>query len=248
MRRVLPGAAVFMLLGATPATGQPPEVADLIRRMQVAYMSIEDYTAKFVRRERIGGKLRDPETIVLKYRKPGQIYMRWTQGKAAGREIIVVKGRDDDRALIHELGWKAWFTIVIAPDSPLVLEESRHPITDVGLGRLIDLLATGTQRSIAHGGLAWKELPPADFPSPGRANRRVELISPRPVANCSCQRAVVTIDVATELPTAAETFDGNYRLLGTYEYHDVSLNPGLTDRDFDPKNPDYKFSGWRIQY
>jgi hypothetical protein len=30
-------------------------------------------------------------------------------------------------------------------------------------------------------------------------------------------------------------------LLERYTYTDLKLNPGLTDADFDPKNPEYKF-------
>jgi outer membrane lipoprotein-sorting protein len=236
------GLVVGVLLGPVPTAAQPPEVASLITAMRAAYATVADYTATFVKRERLDGKLGDTETIQLKFRKPNSIYMRWTQGRAAGREIIVVEGRDDDRALIHEpKGVRSLVTIVVAPDHPLVLKQSRHPITDVGLGRLIELLETGTRSAVA-----WKELPTAGEPAATAATRQIELKSSRPVGNCSCQRAIVTLDAATHLPVAADTFDENDDPIGMYRYRDLDLNPPLTARDFDPTNADYGFPRARL--
>jgi hypothetical protein len=245
-RPVLLGcAAAFLVLADAPGAAQAVDIPALIQQMQTAYADLDDYTATFIRRERIEGELRAPETILLKFRKPERIYMRFTVSKAVGREILFVKGRDEDRALIHERGWKTLFTIVIAPDDALVLKESRHPITDVGIGRLIDLLAAGTSGRITNGELRWREVAPAGEASP---TRRIELLSSVVVANCSCQRVIVTIDVASRLPVGAEIFDGSDQLLGTYEYHDIRINPQLTDRDFDPGNSNYTFPSWRISY
>jgi hypothetical protein len=244
-RRVLLGCGAFLVLAETPGAAQSLDIPALIQQMQTAYAELGDYTATFVRRERIEGKLRAPETILLKFRKPEKIYMRFAVSKAVGREILFVRGRDEDRALIHERGWKTLFTIVIAPDNALVLKESRHPITDIGIGRLIDLLAAGTGGRITTGEVSWREVAPAGGASPAR---RIELLSSVVVADCSCQRVIMTIDVVTRLPVGAEIFDGNDQLLGTYEYHDIRINPGLTDRDFDPGNSDYTFPSWRILY
>jgi hypothetical protein len=243
-RAVSFGCAAFLVL-AEAGAAESLDLPALIQQMKTAYGDLDDYTATFVKQERIDGELRAPETILLKFRRPENIYMRFTVGKAVGREVLFMKGRDEDRALIHERGWKTLFTIVIAPDDALVLKESRHPITDVGIGRLIDLLATGTDGRIAPGELRWREV---GSEGETRPTRRIELLSSVVVAACSCQRVIVTIDVATSLPVGAEIFDRNDQLLGAYQYLDVRPNSGLTDRDFDPGNSTYMFPSWRISY
>jgi outer membrane lipoprotein-sorting protein len=43
------------------------------------------------------------------------------------------------------------------------------------------------------------------------------------------------------LPIYVEIFDWQNELVERYGYRDLRLNPGLTDADFDPKNPAYGF-------
>jgi hypothetical protein len=219
--------------------------------MEAAYATVRDYTARFIKHERINNQLRNPEEIQLKFREPGHIYMRWTRGSALGREILFVKGRDQDRALIHEPGFlTSLLTIVIAPDSPKVLQDSRYPITDVGLGQLIKLLAANTRRAVSRGELAASELTPIgpSGSAPAGAGRRIELITPRVSTDYFCHRAVVAIDSLTRLPVVVDLFNENDSLLGSYTYLDLVLNPGLTDLDFDSANSAYRFSGLRVPY
>jgi outer membrane lipoprotein-sorting protein len=56
-----------------------------------------------------------------------------------------------------------------------------------------------------------------------------------------CKTAVVDIDRDHRLPIYIEIFDWDNQLVERYGYRDLRLNPGLTDEDFDPKNPAYGF-------
>ena len=216
-------------------------------QMKAAYARIQDYTAHFVKRERINDKLRDTEDIKLKFSEPGRIYMRWVGPYVAGREILFVKGRDQDRALIHEPKFpSSLITIVTPPDSPLVLQESRYPITDVGLGRLIELLAIHVDRAVRRGELATREIPAVGASGPAKSERRLELMTPKTAAGYIAHRAVVTIDLGTRLPVAVELFGAKDELLASYTYKDLVVNPGLTDRDFDPTNTQYTFPTTRF--
>ena len=51
----------------------------------------------------------------------------------------------------------------------------------------------------------------------------------------------VWVSPETLLPVHIEIFDANGELYERYRYRDVQLNIGLTDLDFDPENPDYRF-------
>jgi hypothetical protein len=235
------------VLCRAPAAEASPDVLGIIADMNTAYASIQDYTARLIKRERLRDKLRDPEDIRLKFREPGKIYMRWLGPVVPGREILFVKGRDQDRALIHEPRFPiSLVTVLTPPDSTLVFQESRHPITDVGLGRMIELLATHTHRAFTRGELATREIPAVGLSGPAQAERRLELITPKTATGYLAHRAVVTIDLVTRLPVAVELFDANVEFLASYTYKELIVNPGLTDRDFDPTNPQYTFPAWRI--
>ena len=43
------------------------------------------------------------------------------------------------------------------------------------------------------------------------------------------------VDVELMLPTHVSTFDKEGKLLESYTYSDIKLNPGLKDEDFDPE-------------
>lgn len=230
---------------AVPAAGAD-DLSSLFVGMEAAYARVTDYTARFTRQERVAGALRPREEALLKFQRPGRIYLRWISGSARGREILFVKGRDHDRALVHEPGLlSGFFTAVLVPDSPRVLRESRHPITDIGLGRLIELLVGNARRALERGELVL--LDRGVTGESGRRLRRLEAVLPQdPDKGYYCYRALVAIDVEWGLPVAATIFDWDDRLVADYRYRDLRLNPGLAAHDFDPGNPEYAFPRWRV--
>jgi hypothetical protein len=50
-----------------------------MQRMVHAYDGIRDYTALFLKRERINGVLLPLETIELRFQAPFKVYMAWRQ-------------------------------------------------------------------------------------------------------------------------------------------------------------------------
>jgi outer membrane lipoprotein-sorting protein len=56
-----------------------------------------------------------------------------------------------------------------------------------------------------------------------------------------CGRTIAYIDSSLNLLVKLEIFDWDNNLYEFYEFKDIQLNVGLTDTDFDPKNPAYKF-------
>jgi len=61
------------------------------------------------------------------------------------------------------------------------------------------------------------------------------------VPNHYCRRAITWTDAKTKLLTKLEIYDWSNKLYEYYEFKDMKLNVGLTDKDFDPDNPNYKF-------
>ncbi len=54
-------------------------------------------------------------------------------------------------------------------------------------------------------------------------------------------RVVLDVDEELRLPIRALIYDHDGNLYERYEHRDLRINVGLTDSDFDPKNPAYRF-------
>ena len=238
-------ASALVLAPTLPAAGD--DLASTLSGMETAYARVEGYTARFVRQEVVGGVLRPREEALLKWERPGRMYLRWISGPPAGREILFVPGRNDDRMLVSEPGLLTRFaTIVMAPDSPRVLEESRHPVTDIGMGRLIDLILDNARRAAAARELTVRDHGTA--PGPDGLERRLEAILPRErEKGYYCYRLVLALAADTGLPVRAIVHDWDDRVVADYAYRELRLNPALTPADFDAANPAYGFPRWRWQ-
>ena len=232
---------IALLVSVFCVTAQAEDLLQWIEQMPLAYQSMNDYTATFTREEVLRGKQRPKEVIALKFRKPMQVYMKWLSESGKDREAIFVKGRDNDRVLVHEPGWLLGnFTAVIPTDGSDIMGRSRHPFDEIGIGRMIDLLINSFEKANAAGDL--RLVDHGAVQETGRTLRMVEGILPRsPEKKYYCYRAVVTIDEGWKLPVAVKVYDWDDRLVEHYRYSDIHINPGLSDLDFDPKNPGYDF-------
>ena len=75
----------------------------------------------------------------------------------------------------------------------------------------------------------------------GRDVYQMESVLPKdPEAGYYCHRIVLYLDFMRSFPIGAEVYDFDNQLRESYFYTEIKLNPGLTDRDFDPKNPEYR--------
>ena len=133
------------VLDARPAAGQL-EADPIARARQVIadckarYEKVEDYTCTFFKRERIDGKLYTPHIMTVKARtEPSSLYFKFIQPNA-GREAIFVKGKNNNKIIAHDVGLGRVIagTMHLDPDGGMAMEENRHPVTEAGLGSMID--------------------------------------------------------------------------------------------------------------
>jgi len=76
----------------------------------------------------------------------------------------------------------------------------------------------------------------------GRQTQRVEILSPRKSArDYYCYRATLNLDFEKKVPIKVQIYDWGNNLIEDYGYEDLRLNAGLSDADFSPKNPEYRF-------
>lgn len=124
--------------------------------------AVPDYTATFVKQERVDGALQDVQTIQLRLRhKPFSVYMKWLEGGDAGRQVLFVQGENDDQLLVRLGGIKSRLPVLhLEPMSARAMQESRHPITEMGLLELASRVHKYRSRDCSlKRGVRWEMLP-----------------------------------------------------------------------------------------
>lgn len=212
----------------------------VLDEMQRAYARVDHYTANFLIQERLHGELGPEHGIELKFRRPFHVYMRWVKGPNEGRQALYPAGSDGNELWVRVRMLVGAVTVSLDPHSPRARKGSRHPITDVGIGRVLDFLVDNVQRGLREGVLTIEDAGPRT--TLDRPTHRYILHFPRDQSQGYYgMTSLVDIDRDSRLPTYTEIFDWDNQLVERYGYRDLRLNPGLTDADFDPKNPSYGF-------
>ncbi|MGI9455643.1 MAG: DUF1571 domain-containing protein [Aeoliella sp.] len=241
------------------ATSHPlaPAIALAKESHRAISENIRDYTCTLVRRERVKGKLGKHQFLNVKVRHevqeddeivtPFGVYLRFAKpASLKGREALYVAGRNAGKVFVRRGGQRrAYLSSYIKPDSPLAMKENRYPITDIGLKRMAERLIAVMERDSEYDECQVKFF--ADAKVGDRICTRIEVIHPIERDHFSFQKSMVFLDDEDKLPIAYASYywprepGGKPRLLEEYVYTDIQLNVGLTDTDFDRKNPDYGF-------
>ena len=228
------------------AGGHPLEAAlKLARESLAATESIKDFEATYTKREFVKKKLLSSVMLIKFREEPFSVYLRFF-GESDGREAIYVEGLNDGKMLAHEVGLKALVgTVALLPTDPLAMAHSRRPITSIGLKNQISGVVKRWESQLTVPDIKVQYYPDAKL---GDAQCVViEATYTQPLENVHFQRQRVFIDKATKLAVRVENYAFPTKagekppLVEEYTYSDIKLNVGLTDKDFDPKNPAYAF-------
>jgi outer membrane lipoprotein-sorting protein len=234
--------ALFLLFAASGACEKvdAPAFRHVLAQMETAYTRVDHYTATFLIQERVEGELRTEQQLSLKFKRPLKVYLRWLTGKNAGRQALYPAGADGNELWVRVPMFVGSVTVSLDPKSPRARKDSRHPITDVGIGQLLDFVSGNAARGLQNGEVTIEDGGPRT--TFDRPTRRYTLHFPRdPAQGYYSMTAIIDIDHEYQLPIYTEIYDWHGQLIERYGYLDLRLNPGLTDEDFDPKNPAYGF-------
>jgi outer membrane lipoprotein-sorting protein len=237
-------AVLMLALRCTPpvAGGEVGfrEFGRLLQDMNQAYAKVDNYTATFLIQERLDGELGPKQRIELKFKKPLKVYMRWLTGKYEGRQALYPAGADGNELWVRLPILMGAITISLDPQSPRARKGSRHPITDVGIGRLLDFITESASQGLQRDELSVDD--GGQLVTFGRPTQRFSLHFPTdPGKGYYCMTAIIDVDRERHLPIYAEIFDWQDQLVERYGYIDLRLNPGLGDQEFDAQNPNYGF-------
>jgi hypothetical protein len=119
----------------------------------------------------------EEETVLLKFKRPFKVYMKWIKRPYKGPELLYVEGWNDNRMMVRDSGIMGIMTVNINPKGSLAMKGNRHPVTDSGLDHLVKLLGNDMRRGVKEKELKFKEV--GEKILYGRRTRRVEVFSPR---------------------------------------------------------------------
>ncbi len=153
---------------------------------------------------------------------PKAVRLEWADGPNKGREVIYSSTLDPQMIFVHMASSPIPIpTMKIAIDSPIVMRNSRHAITEAGFDTIIDNLrkaqATATKGQQGHDSLEYKaiETPPGlDVP----AHHFVRKTRSGETWN-------VYLDSRTLLPRLVSAADSRGELIERYIYREVHENP-----------------------
>ena len=229
------------------------------RALAKSRSEIKDYVAILVKRERVNGRLGNEEFMQIKVRNekrnkskavvtPFSVYLKFLKPSSLkGREVIYTKGQNNGKLIAHEGGFKGRFTpsLFLDPNGALAMMGQRYPITDIGIERLCEKLIERGSRDRKAGMCKVTQQPATINKQPAT---RIELIHPVRRPHLDFHMARIFVDTETGLPIRYEAYDWPSKpgttptineLIEEFTYVRLKLNVGLTDADFDYKNPNY---------
>lgn len=211
--------------------------------------SIRDYTCRFVKRERIDGKLLPHEFMFLKVRhEPFSVYL-YSMGpsRPQGDEAIYIEGRNNGMVLAHTTGIRDRIagTIELKPTSPRLMNDNIYPLTNIGIQNLLRKMI-GFFEYESHYGECEMEIFP-EVKVDGRSCSCVQVVHPVPRRNFKFHLVRSYYDDEYKIPIRFEAYawprqpGGPPVLMEEYSYLDLKLNQHLTDEDFNVNDPRYGF-------
>ena len=236
---------------AAPEGKHPIDASLAIARRVQEHLEkdVKDYTCIFVKTERINGELVGPQQIDAKVRqKPVSVYFKFLKpDDVKGREVIFVAGENGGKFVAREgSGLKRLLGEVwLQPKSALAMAGQRYPITGVGMSFLTKRLIEVAEHDRKYGEVEVKFY--KDAKVNGRNCLVIEVTHPTPRRVFLFHKARVYIDDELQVPIHYEAYlwpkaPGEEPPLDeSYSYLNLKLNVGLTDADFDYKNPNYGF-------
>ena len=236
----MPGYALPLAIGLgilfSANDGSSADFTRVLDEMERVYAQVDQYTATFLLQERIDGELDAAQSVALKFKKPFKVSMRWLDGSNKGRLALYPFGSSGEKLLVRVPTFVGSVTLTLDPGGSLAMRRRRHPITDVGMGRLLDFYKESVRRDPHLGEFSVEDR--GEQTTFDRPTQRYFLGSrSKHTRGYDGMSAVIDVDREHRLPIYTEIFDGNNQLVERYGYLDLRLNPGLTDADFDPKHP-----------
>ncbi|MBI5722945.1 MAG: DUF1571 domain-containing protein [Planctomycetes bacterium] len=263
-------AGLFFIAGLAAAGCQPPggpvvprpqysttrpagvsdEIDRLARTDQIALLEkclagcgkYADYACLFIKQERVGGNVKDPQWVDVRFRaQPFSVAMAWRDKDGDGNRLplppgdrlIYIEGQYDGKMLVRPSGLFRGLTVKKDPEGDEAMANSLRPVTmfgfERGLKNLLDVYVAAKKTGdlkCSFGGY-WK------------IDGRDSLVLVRDLPQkpgYPAKTTTIFIDAEWLVATKIEATEWDDKFQSSYEYRQVRFNVGLKDADFTPES------------
>ena len=167
------------------------------------------------------------------------------------REVLYVHGQHNGKMVARNGGQSNLkdVTLVMKPDSNRAMRGRHYPITEIGMGNIIERLIEEARVAMHvdrdRRECEFKIIENARIE--GRVCRCVQVAFPQKRENLKFHVVRVFIDGETGLPIRFAAYSwplepgGSPRLIEEYTFLNLQVNVGLSEIDFDREYPEYRF-------
>ena len=196
-----------------------------------SYEGVADYLCLYEKEERAISN-GEEQTIRLSFRKPLDVRLEWLndQGKV-DQTAVYRQGFNDGKVLARQSGLLGTLAgkLRLDPNESLALSDSRHPITEVGLGKIIERALKDAANPRISSSFAGEETldgrPSYKFEFTAAGNEAVGGLE-------AARKSLLLIDRELKLPARLELYDAANALLERHRFKQVSINQKLSDKTF----------------
>jgi Protein of unknown function (DUF1571) len=196
-----------------------------------SYKRVLDYVCLYEKEERAMSE-GERQTIHLSFRKPLDVRLEWLNDQGNVDQTAVYRqGFNDGKVLARQSGLVGTLagTLRLDPNESLALADSRHPITAVGLGKIIDRAQHDAVNPRLTSHFAGEEtldgLPAYKFEFTAGGNEVVGGLD-------GARKALIWIDRELKLPVKLELYDAANTLMERHRFKQVRINRKLGDKTF----------------
>ncbi|WP_175517258.1 DUF1571 domain-containing protein [Planctomicrobium piriforme] len=209
---------------------------------------VKDYSATFHKKEFVGRKL-IATSMSLKLREsPFSVYLKFIDPHG-GREVIFIEGKNENNLLVHDTGFASLAgTLSLDPKGSYAMDENRYPVTNIGLRHLVTKVIETWLGDVKEEGITVQQHDGVALD--GLTCKTYEVVHRKQHAQSKYQLSRLYVDEATGYPVRVQAYAFSAKrepmgstgtLVEDYYYSKMVTNIGLTDADFDVKNPKYDF-------
>src|SRR4249920_2451146 len=134
-------------MAAHGGSADQPDPEEWLRAAEAAYGKVTSYTAVLHKQQRVAGKLLPEETILLKYKKPFSVYMKWIRAPYKGSELLYIAGWNKNQIRAHRGGILWFITRNVDPRDPALMIGNLRPVTSMGIGYLLETVAINMRKA-----------------------------------------------------------------------------------------------------
>jgi hypothetical protein len=253
------GQQVVPNIGVAPQQQPAHPLDSALRTARASLQNIQanvgDYSALFVKRYRVDGELSEMQYANIKIRNrktkdgkittPMAVYLDFLEPDLVkGREVLWVEGKNNGKLIAHDMGFRSFLNVQLDPTGYVAMRGQRYPITEIGIEKLVLKMIEKVKRDRQHGECQVRF---KNASVNGTACTLLQVIHPVKREHFDFHCAQMYFDKKLNLPIRYVSWSWPVKpgekpvLEEEYTYLRMKVNVGLTDRDFDIGNSEYRF-------